>query len=320
MSSPGIVNLSISRSDAKIYIARVIGGAKNPDKLAMAEEAIKRSFSEWQNEKDWEFLLKDNSFGFTVDTCVTTISLPTVSAPSVGAFDAINIGITVTGTGIPASTTISSYTRSTDGTVATITLSNNASANGTVTLTFGGNIPIIAGTTDYNLPNDFYRHYGVRLTSRLKWPLTFIRPRDWNTITLDQTTAGTPVYYTIFNDRGPLNQNKGTYRLRILPVASAADIVHLEYYRKFAADADPLDMDGTMLYKFLDYCRGHIVATQRAFDDPSMLMDNIKGGLQKAKEKDESFGEDDEVIMRSQMEMGILPPLWTNGEFNQYGY
>ena len=318
MSSPGVVNLSISRSDAKIYIARAIGGAKNPDKLAMAEEALKRAFNEWQNEKDWEFLLKDTSFGFNVDSCVTTTSVATISAPSSGAFDGVNVGITVSGTGVAANTTVASYTRNTDGTIASITVTPVITTGGTITLTFGGTIPIVAGTKDYNLPTDFFRHYGLRLTSSLKWPLTFVRPRDWNTITLDQTIEGPPVYYTIFNDRGPLTQNKGTYRLRILPISASPDIAHLEYYRKFNTDADPLDMDGTILYKFLDYCRGHLVATQRAFDDPAMLMEGVANGLQKAKSKDELFGEDEEIVMRSRQEMGMNPPLWTNGEFNQF--
>lgn len=324
MSSPGIVNLSITRDNAKIYIARVIGGAKNPDSLAMAEEALLRAFNEWQNEKDWEFLLRDNLNTFTVDSCVTTISSTSVSAPSTGAFDGVNQGITVTGTGIAANTTISSYTRNADGTVASITLSAAATASGTVTLTFGGTIPVIAGTQDYNLPTDFYRHYGLRFTSTLKWPLKFVRPRDWNLMTLDQTQQSSPGLFTIYNDRSISKQNKGTYRLRLYPIPEAADVLRLEYYRKFDSLADPLDMDGTFLYKFLDYCRFLLIGTKRGFDDPSLLFKNVEDGLNKAKAKDEDIGEEYEVRMKSQMESSQIMPLWTNGEFypsiSDYGW
>lgn len=254
-NNPGNLGISITRTAAINYIAHVVGGSDNPDLYDMAEQALLRGFNDWQVEKDWEYLLKDASNSFTVESCGTTSGLPTISAPSTSALDGINIGITVTGTGIPASTTISSYTRGTDGSVATITLSANATATGTVTLTFGATIPVKDGVSDYNLPTDFYRHYGVRLYSTLKWPLEFVRPRHWNRITLNQTTEGPPSLYTIFNAQSPLSQNKGTYRMRIYPVPSADDIIQMEYYRRFNVTADPLDMEGTSLYKFLDYCK-----------------------------------------------------------------
>lgn len=323
MSTPGNLNITMTRANAIIYITRALGGAANSAITDMAEECLLRGFNDWQNEKDWEFLLKDVSNSFTVDSCVTAIGSPTISAPASAAFDGINIGITVTGTGIPASTTVSSYTRNTDGTVATITLSANATANGTVTLTFGGTIPVIANVQDYNLPTDFFRHYGVRLTNPVKWPLEFIRPRNWNRVTLSQTVTGPPSLYTIFNAQSNLTQNRGTYRLRLYPIPGANDIIQLEYYRRLNVNSDPLDMEGTQLYKFLDYCRGLLITTKRGFDQPDLAIANAEHALLKAKAKDEEATEDEDVRMKSQIETGgnINRPLWQNGPFlPDYGW
>jgi hypothetical protein len=322
-STPGNFALSISRSDAKIYISRPLGGAKNPDAIAMSEEALLRGFNDWQATKDgWEFLLKDNLNSFTVESCATTSGLPTISAPVASAFDGVNIGITVTGSGIPASTTISDYTRSTDGSISSITLSANATASASVTLTFGGTIPLLAGVSDYNLPTDFHKHYGVRLTGTLKWPLTFVRPRDWNRVTLDQTIQGPIELYTIFNATSPLSQNKGIYRLRVYRVPAKTDTLRVEYYRKFNSLADPIDMDSLYLYKFLDYCRGILISTKRSFDEPDLFKALITDSMQSAKIADEQVTEDQDVYMKSQMEMGgLIRPTWSNGPFfSDYGY
>lgn len=320
-STPGNVNLSISRADAKIYIARPIGGAKNPDALAMAEEALLKSFNDWQGAKDWEFLLKDDVGSFTVINCVCTGTSPTISTPVASAFDGVNIGITVSGTGVAPGTTVLSYLLAADNSVASVTLSSTPSA-GTVTLTFGGTIPLIAGVSDYNLPTDFYKHYGVRLTSLLKWMLVFVRPRDWNRVTLDQTISGPIELYTIFNSASPLSQNKGMYRMRVYRVPAKNDTLKVEYYRKFNATADPIDMEGTHLYRFLDYCRAQVIATKRGFDDPQLFKAMITDGLQQSKETDEAVTEDQDVYMKTQMEMGgLMRPTWNNGPFySDYGY
>lgn len=64
---------------------------------------------------------------FTVASCTTTNGSAQVTASS---FAGVEVGDTVTGTGIPGSTTV------TEVGSGTITISNNATASGTVTLTF----------------------------------------------------------------------------------------------------------------------------------------------------------------------------------------
>ena len=79
--------------------------------------------------------------GIFTATGTTTSGLATVTFTSTIA--AIGAGLSVTGTGIPANTTVLSA--ATVGGVWTATLSHNASASGTVVLTFDANISISGG-------------------------------------------------------------------------------------------------------------------------------------------------------------------------------
>jgi hypothetical protein len=310
----------MTRANAKIYIARVLGGARGSDPLAMAEEALLRGFSDWSAEKDWEFLLKDMSLGFTVASCAINDSV-TVSAPSTGAFDGVNSGITVTGTGVPADTTVSSYTRGSDGTISSITLSAATTGGSqSVTLTFGGNIPIVQGVQDYNLPSDFKSPYGARLITNLKWPLTFIRPREWNRLTYEQTTQSSPTLYTVFNPISALTQDKGTYRLRILPISAQSDTLKFEYYRRFNETADPIDIPDEYLYQFLDYCAGLLLLRKRSFDNPELAIQDAMKSFEKVKQNDQEPTEDEDIGLISSMDASSRRPLWTNGPFDiEYG-
>ncbi len=71
----------------------------------------------------------------------TTITTPTITFTTTIA--AIGAGMTVTGTGIPANTTVVSALEVAG--VWTVTISNNATASGTVTLTFDNNISVSGG-------------------------------------------------------------------------------------------------------------------------------------------------------------------------------
>lgn len=67
---------------------------------------------------------------FTVTSSVTTNASNSITTTNNG-FENVKVGDLVTGTGIPVSTTVSAKNNSN-----TITISNNATASGTVTLTF----------------------------------------------------------------------------------------------------------------------------------------------------------------------------------------
>jgi hypothetical protein len=311
--------MSISRTNAKKYIAGIIGGARSPEVILAAEEALLRAFEDWQAAKFWRFLVKDTARGFRVTSCATTDMIADVPSPTTGAFDGVNIGVTVTGTGIPASTTVESYTRNDDGTVATITLSNAATASGTVTLTFSGNIPIIAGVQEYNAPPDFNSWYHGRMIVN-KWPLSYIEYREWNRAVVDHTVQGVVEAVTVYNPDSELTQNYGTKRLRTFRISSQADIMFVQYYREFNKLADPIDMVDDNMYKFLDYAQWRLLEKKSAHDDRLPGLERMAlGSLAQAMANDEEETEDQDVTMKSQMEVfgqnGGTRPLWNNGEF-----
>jgi hypothetical protein len=297
-----------------MYVAGILGGSRSPQILDAAEEALLRAFEDWQAAKFWRFLLKDTAAGFKVVSCTVSDSVLTVSAPTTGAFDGVNIGITVTGTDIQANTVVTAYTRNEDGTIATITLSLMPTKDASETLTFGGNIPIIAGTQEYNAPPDFGSFYHGR-TLVNKWPLSYIEYRDWNRSTVDHTVQGVIEAITVYNPVSELTQNYGTKRLSTFRISHLADVLFMQYYRSFNKLADPVDIPDAVQYKFLDYAQWRLLEKKTAHDDRLPQIEKMAlGALGQAITDDEEETEDEDVYMKSQMEMfgqtGGQRPLW----------
>src|SRR6267142_2671916 len=315
--------MSITVVNAKIYITRIIGGAASQEAIDMAGEALIRGYQDWQGKKYWRFLQKDTSAATAVSGVTATSGQAVVNAPSTGAFDFVNVGQTVTisaGTAtLAAGTLVSSYSRNSDGTIASITLSNNigGSTNASATLTFSANIPITDGTNDYNLPNDFNAPFTARLTVTPR-PLTWRDQRYWDRTIIDQTVRGTPSDYTTYNPYSELTQNFGTTHLKFDHIPDAADVLALRYYRKFLTTGTNVDMPDEFLYQFLDYCRNLLLEAKRAQDDPQAYAQSVKEAAEGAAETDEQPTDDDDAdqCMKSQWEMGDWNrPLWGNGGF-----
>ena len=318
--------MSITRTNGKKYLAKAIGAALNSEVLAMAEEALQRGFSDWQSAKNWYFLLKDTALGFQVPGVGVTNGVATINAPSTGVFDGVNIGVGVTGTSIPANTTVTAFTRNTDGTIASLTVSPAPNGTGTVTLTFAGDIPLLVGTQEYNWPTDFYEPYHMRMTEK-RLPLDYIQYRYWNMKIVDHTIAGLPVAYTVYNPVSADSQNFGTYRFRVFRIPNGAtngahyDTVTAQYYRRFNFDSDPLDMPDRYLYKFLDYCQWLLAMKKNAVDERLPAMQALaQAALQSAMTDDEELAEEEgQHRLISQMEQGLIPrPLWSNSQFSIY--
>lgn len=309
---------------AKEYVAQIIGGGANSqESLDMASESILRGYAEWQTKKFWRFLLKDTSNRTFVTGCNCVLAATTVTAPSSGAFDMINVGQTVTvdtGATLAAETTVTAYTRSADGTIATITLSNafGGVTNATAILTFSADIPIIAGTNDYNLPADFNAPFTAMFTET-KRTLTWRDQRYWDRMIQDQTVNGFATDYTTYNPQSELSQNFGTKRLKFNMVPDTNDTMRLRYYRSFNTSGTYVDMPDEYLYIFLDYCRNILLATKKAQDDPQAYAASVAEASEGALEDDEQATDDDDVeqCMKSQFEMGNWNrQIWGNGEFD----
>ena len=322
--------MSMTTVAAKVYVARIIGGgAESQESLDMAGEAILRAYQDWQTRKFWSFLLKDNA-RTTAISATATKSSAVVNAPSVGAFDGLNPGQSVTYSGaagtLTASSTILSITRGSDGVATSITLSN-AMGGGTYTtetgtFTFGAYITLVPGTNDYAVPTDFFAPYTARLLTN-KRTLTYREPRWWDRVIVDQTVLGTPSDYGMFNEYSELTQNYGTKRIRFDRVPDITDTLHLKYYRAFNTTGSNVDIPDEFLYQFLDYARGVLLATKRAQDDPAGYTALAQQGTESAEEQDEQTTDDDDADrgLKSQYEMGDYNrPLWGNGGFDPYRY
>lgn len=320
--------MSMTRTNARKYIARGIGGGTAGDILTMADEVLYRAFEDWQAAKNWYFMLKDTDGGFAVTGCSLSGSSASVSAPTTGAFDGINTTVIVTDSAgkLPANTYVQSYVRAADGTIASIVLSNTPTGAATgVTLTFAGGIPLLGGIQEYNLPTDFLAPYHARMTVK-RLPLDYIMYRYWNMKIIDHTIPGLPVAYTVYSPVSAETQNYGTYRMRVfrLPqgaLGTAYDNLYMQYYRLFNHASDPLDIPDKYLYKFLDYAQWKLLEKKDATSDRlAGAQQSALSALQSAMTDDtEICDEEEQVRLISQMEAGLLPrPLWSNSQFSIY--
>lgn len=317
--------MSITRTNAKKYLAKGIGAALNSEVLQMAEESLQRGFSDWQSAKNWYFLLKDTSLS-VVHTMNTTSGSPVVDHTGPHDFDFVNVGQTCTSANWTGTATIISIVRHDDGTVHSFTIDRNATSNGAVDVTFSPDIPLLVGVQEYNLPQDFYEPYHMRMLGK-RLPLDYIQYRYWNMKIIDHTIQGLPVAYTIYNPISAGTQNYGIYRFRVFRIPQGVnvgdpyDTVTFQYYRKFNFDADPLDIPDRYLYKFLDYCQWLLLMKKNAVDERLPAMQALaQAALQSAMTDDEELAEEEgQQRLISQMEAGLIPrPLWSNSQFSIY--
>ena len=314
--------MAMTTVNARVYIARVIGGGASPTAIDAADEALRRGYADWQTMRNWDFLLKDNSLATLVTSVTCTLSSAVVSPPASGDLDFVNVGQSVavsSGTAtLVAGTTVLSFTRNTDGTIATVTLSNSfGGTTGSCTLSFGAYMHITGGTNDYNLPRDCYEPYSARFITNSKRPLMYKNQRVWDRTQWDQTVRGTPAEYTQYNPYTPASQNHGTEHLKFDRVPNQDDDLFLRYYRKFTVDGTYVDMHDKFLYAFLDYCRARALEAKRAQENPQEYLREQKAQADKSGESEEEKEDDDDNYMKSQFEQGSSHnrPIVGNGDF-----
>lgn len=307
-------------TDMATEVAKSALGAHNTAAtVTLAQTAIKASISDWNAAKNWNFLLRDTAASFTVANLAThsntTVDLGTGGVT--GSMDGINRNVTVSGSGIPDGTTVASYTRGTDGTITALTLSAAATTSvNPITLTFTGNIPLIASVQEYNLPTDFASPYAARTTTNPRL-LHYIEYREWNLKIVDQSTTGLVEAYTIYNPVSPQTQNYGTYRLRVFRTPANSDTLHVQYFRDMNPDATTVDIPDAYIYMLIDYAIWRLVRLKDTEDTRlPHLYEVAQKALQTAMIDDEEKSEVEQVRIMSQFETWTGEKLlWANGEF-----
>jgi len=250
--------VSIRFDNAKTLVARSLGNAGDTDQVAAAGDAILQAIEEWNLRADWRYLNMDTALGFTVLSCIVAINNPVVTT-AVASFFGVNKGVTVTGAGIPNGTTVLSVDNTSQ-----ITLSANATNSATVTLTFGGDIPLVSGTATYNLPSPVKRIYDARLTVNQRTLIWKDQREIDRLFGGDLTTQGTPEFFNTFNATSfSAAAQNGVIKLYRTP--SAVDTLRVRYYRPIAEPVNASDLLDTLdryVYALLDlaqyyYMRNH---------------------------------------------------------------
>lgn len=293
-------------TDAQFYVCRIYGGTNNNVLLAQALDAIKSTFELWQRKHNWHFLLQDTTQTFAVVSSSATSATLTTAVSN--GFKNVLVGMTVTGTNIPAGTTVQSIE-------SNASLTMTAAATGVITtasITFGGTIPIIAGTDTYTLPTKFWKPYSCRLVTNAKNPLTYVQQNEVDATTYDQTVASPVTAYTVYNptdfDASGTQQSK----IKFFNVPSQNDTVLLRYYRPFDPSRTYLDIPDGYLYTFLDCAQIKLLLIKDSMNPrlPALIMtmygngNDQRGEFQSAVAADkEEGGEDQLEEMKSPNEM-----------------
>jgi hypothetical protein len=302
--------MSMTLANADLYISRILGGASNTETKAQARDSLKATMEMWSLKNNWHFLLQDTSQTFTVATC----SVPSPGTPSTtvnttvtNGFANVLKGMTVTGAGVPAGTTVDSVT-DTDTIVLSVAVDLSAAA-----LTFSGTIPIIAGTARYKLPTRFHKPYvgGARLISNVKTPLRFVRRGFADMVMADPTVMGAVTHYTI--ESTPTDFNAGGTQqeeINLIRVPEANDVLLFKYYRPMDGTKDPVDVKETYLYTLLDHARIHLLFSKNSTDSrlPGLIAD-IRPRLADAISDDRREAGEDEMegfVTPTELGLGTL--------------
>lgn len=247
--------MSLLRSDAKTYIARILSGATDSERLAQAQDALFAAIEEWNLRHDWSFRLMDTSGGFSVTGGSTNSGTNVLTSTVANAFVGVNIGTTVTDASgnIPAATTVTGITSATQITMSAV-------ASGTTLLTnvftFSGDIPVIAGTDTYRLPSPVKRPYSARLLSNgrnLEYKEQRLIDREYTNLAI----GAEPAYYNLFNSTAfaPTSQNG---KIRLFPIPAGANLLRVRYHSPIpepSTDATTVEVLDRYIYALMELGR-----------------------------------------------------------------
>lgn len=297
--------MSMLLTDAQIYVSRIYGGSNNTVIQAQALDAIKSTFEYWQRKHLWHFLLQDTSQTFAVVS--SSAASVTLTTAVTNGFKDVLVGMTITGTNIPASTTVASIESNTS-------LTMSAAATGTISaasITFGGSIPIIAGTDTYKLRAKFWKPYTCRLLTNSKRPLTYVHQNFVDQITYDQTMRDPVTAYTLYNANDFDASGTQQSYIKFFNIPGQNDTALLKFYRSFDPTRATLDIMDGYLYTFLDCAQIKLLLTKDSQNPrlPALLLQmygnrDQRGEFQAAIAMDkEEGGEDQFDEMKSPNEM-----------------
>jgi len=244
-----------TRLQSTQYIARALGSEGNTTQLSAALDALLTAIQEWNLRRDWSFLRMDTEDGFAVAACANVSG--TVTTTTTDGFAGVNVGQTFTVTdGAPAGT----YTVDTITSTTVITVTGGGGDFTSQSITFAGDIPVVAGTATYNLPTPIKRPITARIVSGDERTLEWIDQRTLDKMFMQQTTlTGRPMFYNLFNKTG-FTQARQNGKVRLEPQPSSSETLRVRYYRPIGeptADGDYIDVPDRYVYALLELGRWH---------------------------------------------------------------
>ena len=296
--------MSMTRADAKNYIARVISAVQSQQAQIWAEESLQRAFTDFQLAKNWEFLLKDTSNTRTVGGWTFATNNKTYSSGDVSGLRGLNVGQTIYSSAFTDGVnTVHSITYDETGIPTGFTLTNYPGSNVTAAVTCTDDITIVPGQQDYNLPADFYAPSTTRILGDDGKVIEYVRNGPWYRAAQAADTSGVVEWYSLFNPLSPATTGGGVTKMRLRFPPANGGTIRIEYFRAFDRDSDPLDMPDDYLYKFLDYCRALVLESRAAAEQPAAYTNRALQGLTSAALADAEQVDDEDIGLYSQMDI-----------------
>ena len=244
---------TLTYANAKINVARTIGGQNDADQIAAAGDAINFAIDEWNWRHNWRYLLMDNDQKIRITGITSsgsgnrTLTAGTDEWKNAYAGNRIwdvDGDPTTDGTIFTAGTKIASKTTNSVIVVDTdlkIAMDGDA---GTITTPLDdaytdGRIPIIAGQSVYRITHPMKRPYTARLVSKNQ-ALIYDEMRSIDRTIRDIETQGSVTHYTMYADTNidaqgfssaSLDDRAGWIKLMRVPDYTASNELLLRYYR-----------------------------------------------------------------------------------------
>lgn len=310
--------MSMTRADAKNYIARVLSAVQSQQAQIWAEESIQRAFTDFQLARNWEFLLKDTSNTRLLGSIALLTGSKTYTVATAGQFDGLNVGQTLNSAAFTGGKNVIAAVGYGDtGRIESFTLTDFPAASVISQVTCTDDIVIIPGQEEYNLPPDFYAPSTTRILGGSGHKIDYIRNGLWYRAAVAPDTNGVVDFYSLFNPHSAATTGNGITRMRLRYPPSDGGVIRMEYFRVFDKDSDPLDIPDDFLYKFLDYCRALILESRSAAEQPAMYAQRALAGLSSAAMADSEAVDDEEIALHSQMSVYAgNRRLWSNGAYD----
>jgi hypothetical protein len=253
---------TLTLADAKISVARTIGGQNDADQIAAAGDAITFALNEMNWRHNWRFLLMDNDQ--TIQTTASVDSSSTTLTAGTDQFKNFYVGNRIwdyggdpdtDGTYLYAGTTITDKSDN-----ATITVSQApASVMTDQQVESDGRIAMISGQSVYRLPHPMKRPYTARLISKNR-SLQYEEMRRIDSISRTIETTGETTHYTMYGDvtqaaqgfsAASLDDRAGWIKLYRTPNYSASNELLVRYYRPINVAATTIDLPERYIYPML---------------------------------------------------------------------